>query len=311
MYTKEQKKQLRSELLEEIKASGLSNNKFAVERLGFSSGSKLSHVINGWDKPGLVGDETWQIIDKYLQRKQGFKLVATNNLMKVFNVCERASKFKRAMVVEGEGGFGKTTALIKYKEVQDAKENGIKVHYMDASLVKNRKQFIVALMEVINCYKHGTINNQLLTIREAVKKQNCLIVIDEVSSLAGSSVTILKDVITAIHDIAGLVLSGTLYFMDNIRKGASKNKHLFSETKDRLFMIPEKLEAPTDKEAKAIFEANGLHGEALAIAMGEIPELIKKSWRLKRTFRGISDAFTTIKIAISEEKSIYKPLSII
>jgi hypothetical protein len=78
-----------------------------------------------------------------------------------------------------------------------------------------------------------------------------------------------------------------------------------------VFMLPEKLDAPPDTEADSIFKANGILGEALAIAMGKVPELIKASWKLKRTYRGISDTITTMKIANSKDNSIYKPLSII
>jgi DNA transposition AAA+ family ATPase len=310
MYAKEQKKQLRSELLEEIKASGLSNNKFAVERLSFSNGSKLSHVVNNWDKDGFVGDETWQVIEHYLNQKRSYKIVATKNLIKVWDVCERAYHFKSTMVISGEGGYGKTMALKKFKE--DAESKGkFKVYYFDASMVRTRKQFIVELMTLLSCYKAGTMSRQIPLIRDAVQKQKCLIIIDEVSSLAGLTVTVLKDVMTAIKDTCGMVLAGTPYFMNNINKGASKDKHLFSETKDRLFLLPEALEAPTEKEAKAIFEANGIHGEALDIVMGNDPKLIKKSFKAKPTYRGVADCITMIKIATGDHKSNVKHLSIL
>lgn len=310
MYTKEQKKQLRNELLEEKEASGLSSNKFAVERLGFSNGSKLSHVVNKWDQEGFVGDDTWQLIEKYLQNKRGYKVIATSNLMKVWSVCERAYSFKKTMVVSGEGGYGKSEALVRFKEDIERK-NLYRVYYFDASMVKTRKQFIVGLMNVLNCHKHGTLSYQIPIIRETVKKQDCLLIIDEVSSLEGKNVTILKDIMTATKDLCGMVLAGTPYFVNNINKGASKDKHLFSETKDRIFMLPEKLNAPTEKEAEAIFKANGIYGEALNIVMGRVPELIKKSYKAKPTYRGIADCITMIKIATGNSKSKVEPLSVL
>lgn len=310
MYTKEQRKSLTTQLLEEIKASGLSNNKFAVERLKFSNGSKLSHVINKGDTPGMVGEETWRTIEKYLQSKRDYKMIATKNLIKVFDVCERAYKYRNTMVVVGEGGYGKTAALTKFKEDAEAKER-FRVYYFDASMVSTRKQFIVQFMTLLGCFKTGTITRQISLIREAVSKQDCLIIIDEVSAFAGNKVTVLKDVMTAIKGACGMVLAGTPYFIDNINKGASRDKHLFSETKDRMFLIPEILERPTDKEAKAIFEANGIHGEALDIVMGKNPDFIKKSYKAKQTYRGVSDCVTMIKIALSDHKSNVEPLSVI
>lgn len=310
MYTKERKIELKTELLTELKESGLSNNMFAVERLKFSNGSKLSHVINKWNVAGMVGEETWQIIENYLVSKRGYKIIATKNLVKIWNVCERAYEYKKTMVVSGDGGYGKTTALIKFKEKVE-KEGQFKVYYFDASMVKTRKQFVVELMNLLNCHKAGAMNKQIPLIRDAVKKQKCLVIIDEVSSLEGKNVTILKDIMTAFKDVCGMVLAGTTYFVNNINKGASSDKHLFSETKDRIFMLPETLNAPEDSEAEAIFKANGIQGKALDVVMGRVAKHIKKSYKAKPTFRGIADCITTMKIISSENKIKVKPLSIV
>lgn len=309
MHTKEQRLDLVNKLKEEITASGLSNNKFAKERLGFD-GSRLSHVLNSHDKPGMVGEETYKIIEKYIQQKRGHKLVATRNLLKVFEVCERAYKYSSTMVVLGEGGYGKTAALQKFKEDAEEKKR-FKVYYFDASMVTTRKQFLVQFLTLLGCYKPGTIVRQISILREAVRKQDCLIIIDEASAFEGKKVTVLKDIMTAIRGICGMVLAGTPYFMENLNKGASRDKHLFSETKDRLFLLPEKLQAPTEKEAQAIFEANGVHGEALEIVMGKHPDLIKNSYKAKLTFRGITDCITTIKIATAKKLVNVEPLSVL
>ncbi|MFK5950181.1 MAG: ATP-binding protein, partial [Methylococcales bacterium] len=252
----------------------------------------------------------FKIIEKYIQQKRGHKLVATKNLLKVYDVCERAYKYKSTMVVLGEGGFGKTAALKKFKE--DAEEkNRFKVYYFDASMVTTRKQFLVQFMTLLGCYKPGTIIRQISILREEVRKHDCLIMIDEASAFEGKKVTVLKDVMTAIRGVCGMVLSGTPYFMENLNKGASTDKHLYSETKDRLFLLPEILEAPTDKEAKAVFEANGVCGEALSIVMGKNSALIKKSYKAKKTYRGIVDCITMIKIATEKKLVNIEPLSIL
>jgi DNA transposition AAA+ family ATPase len=309
MYTKEQRKELVSKLLHEVETSGLSRNKFAKERLGFD-GSRLSHVINRYENPGMVSDDTFKVIEKYIAQKNGYKIVATKNLITVFEVCERAYQYKNTMVVIGEGGYGKTTALKKYKEDAEAKGR-MKVYYFDASMVTTRKQFVVQFMTLLNCYKQGTINMQISLIREAVRKQDCLIIIDEASAFEGKKVTVLKDVMTAIKDVCGMVLAGTPYFVDNINKGAARDKHLFSETKDRLFHLPEKLEKPTDKEAEAIFRANGLKGEEFDIVMGRIPEFLKKSYKAQPTYRGVANCITMIKIASEKNYVKIQPLTVL
>lgn len=306
----QQKEEMVIELKRLIAESGLSNNKFATDRLGFKSASKLSHLLNNWQKNGLVGDDTWNTVHRYIDSRRAYRGIATGNLQKVWDVCERAYALKTPIVVAGDGGFGKTYAITRFKEKVEA-ERRFKVYYYDASTARTRKQLISGLMQSLGCHKAGTMSTQMMIIREYLRKQDCLVIIDEVSAIEGKNVTILKDVMTAAKDLVGIVLAGTSYFVDNLNKGASRDKHLFSETKDRLFMIPERLSAPTEVEAEAIFKANGLTGEALNIVMGRVPSLIKYSWTVKPTFRGISDCITMIRMADSDKSVKLEPLQVL
>ena len=296
-YSLDQKKQMRDRIIALQEASGLSGNEFAVKRLGFSNGSKFSHVRNNYDKPGMVGAETWEVIEKYIQKSDDYHGVPTANLKKVWETCERAYALKKPMAVVGEGGLGKTFALEKYKEYVESQRR-FKVVYFDASMVKTNKQFIAGLMKALDCYKPGTMSAQLVEMRNFVTRQDLLICIDEVSSMEGHNVTITKDIMTAFKDICGIVFAGTPYFINNLNKGAIRDRHLFSETRDRLFMLPEQLERPTPQEAEAIFRANGITSkEELDIVLGRKPEFKAHSWLAKKTFRGIKDCIDLVKMA--------------
>ena len=95
--------------------------------------------------------------------------------------------------------MGKTFALESYKRHIEA-EQRFKVVYFDATMVRTNKQFIAGLMESLDCYKTGTISSQLVEMRKQVAKMNLLICIDEVSSMQGHSVTIIKDIMTAFKE---------------------------------------------------------------------------------------------------------------
>ncbi len=296
-YSLEKKKQLRNKIIALQEASGLSGNNFATQRLGFSNGSKLSHVRNNWDKSGMVGDDTWEVIEKYIDANEGYHGVATDNLKKVWQTCERAYALKKPMAVIGEGGMGKTFAVEKYKQHVEAQKR-FQVIIFDASETKTTKQFIVGLLEALDIYKPGTIAAQLRMLREHVIKKNMLLITDEVSSLKNHHVVIIKDVMTALKDKCGIVFTGTPYFINNLNKGAIKDRHLFSETRDRLFMLPEQLEKPTEEDALAIFNANGITApEVLEIVMGRKPEFRKHSWLAKQSYRGIRDCIDMVNMA--------------
>jgi len=113
---------------------------------------------------------------------------------------------------------------------------------------------------------------------------------------------VIKDVMTALRGVCGIVFAGTPYFMENLNKGADRNKHLFSETRDRLFNLTFQLAAPTADEAEEVFKANGLSGESLNIVMGKSKskEMKAFAWFNKPTFRGISDSIAAIRIALAD-----------
>jgi hypothetical protein len=301
-YTTDQKKELRDKIIAMQEASGLSGNEFATKRLGFTNGSKFSHVRNNWDKPGMVGAETWEAIAKLIESATRYKGVPTENLKKVWNTCQRAYDLKKPMAVIGEGGLGKTFALDKFKEHIE-KQRAFKVIYFDASMTRTNKQFVSSLMKAMDCYRPGTISDQIVQMKEYVTRQNMLLCIDEASSMEGHNITIIKDIMTAFKDLCGVVFAGTPYFINNLNRGALRNRHLFSETRDRLFMLPEKLEEPTPEEAEAIFRANGITDTAtLDIVMGRNKKMLKYSYTTKRTYRGIRDCIDLIRIATSAKE---------
>ena len=287
--TVEQKKELRNWLKEHIANSNYSNNEFAVKVFGWSKGT-MSNVMNKYDAEKVVSAKTWQQIITYKMQKQGYVGVETPNYQSVQMICEMAYKVKSAMNIEGEGGYGKSFALKQYKD----KNRDIKVYYIDISLTGNTSKRVVAeLMKQTGDYKAGTIQKQLVEIRRRLSSEKALVIFDEVSALQGYHVTVLKDIMTALDEVCGVVLSGTPYFMKNLNRGADRNRHLYNETRDRIFMHNITLSAPTNADALEIFKANGLTDEQIKLVTDEQSVYY---WLKKRTFRGIRDAIRLVKM---------------
>jgi len=298
-----EKKQIRDQILADQANSGLTKSEYAEKRLGLNK-SWMSHLDTKYDVPGVIGDDTWSRLKKYITGRNSYKCIATRNYIDVVHTCDRALASKRALMIVGEGGYGKTKALELHKEKLEQEK--IKVYYLDAKGITTRKRLIVALMHSIGCYKEGIISAQLDIIRDYLMGKDALVMIDEASALEGTKVTYLKDIMTTLRGVCGLIIAGVPYLMKNIDRGASKDRFLFSETRDRLFMLPTILHAPEDSEAEAIFRVNGIDGKWLRILMGEVKgEHLKQFyWRNKPTFRGIEDAINMVRIAQAEERKI-------
>lgn len=280
------------ELMEIISNSGLSGNRFAVEVLGFKNESSLPTL-----RDGRAGNEAWEIVEKYLDSRHKYKWVVTNNLETVWDAAERAYQSKEFVMLIGNGGYGKSYAIEKYIEKVYREKSGRDVRLVDASKARTRKQFVALVMEVLGCYEPGVMAKQLGIIQNKLAGKKTLLVIDEASALDGHKVTILKDLMTTLRDVCGILIMGTPYLKNNIISKSKASAHLFSELEDRIFMLPEQLQPPTDEEAEVIFRANGLTGDGLDIAMGthKDKELKKYSWKNKMTYRGIRQTLSLIK----------------
>lgn len=295
-YSDNEKKILRDSLERLIKSSGISANKYA-ERLKVSNGT-ITNILNYWNVEGKVGDSVWTILKKHIGEVGQCDGVPTENYKRVFATCESAYFNKSAEVIIGKGGYGKTYALNKFKIAFERQTAGkTKVHYLDASMSPKPKRLISALMEELGCWRAGKMTSQLIEIKRYFRENDCLVIIDEVSALESKDVTVLKDILTAARGLVGVVLSGTPYFMDNVLRGKATNRHLFSELEDRFFFIPTALDAPTNDDAKKIFELYGLSDGDVKIVMGEIKDPAAKRfcWTNKPTYRGIINCVQMIK----------------
>ncbi len=270
-------------LKQDYEEKGISLSKYS-ELVGLPKAT-LSYILNGqYDK---LGKGTIAKLQKIFSDKVEYKGIVTNNLKTVFEAAEEARLMKKTVAIIGEGGYGKTYSLLKYRE--KLLKDGYDVLYVNAALAgATRKKLVMALIEKTGNYFAGTIEKQLKELKRRLQRKKVVVIIDEVSAMKGSHITILKDLIDSLEGVP-IVLAGTPYFWQQLEKGANRNKHLYSELRDRIAFHVE-LSAPSINEAKAIFKVNGLTSE-------EIKEILtsNRDWLERRSFRAIRDAIIWVK----------------
>lgn len=291
-YTREEKMQVRDALARLHRQSGLSAGAFA-QRVGFTNPSILSQFNTAID---LIGEKAMETALAYI-KKHEYVGVVTDNYAKVFRAMEAAYRLKNVQVIIGEGGYGKSFAIERYRDEKE--REGVKVYVVNLEGVRTKKGFVRTVAEAVGVklpYHRTVIKDLIGAVREALLRRDAMLVIDEASALEGRKVTIIKDLMTALRGVCGLVFAGTPYFMANISRYAAKGAHLFSELADRLPLLIVELSRPTDEEAEAIFRANGCDDAEVETLMGRAGDRYAwLCWRRKPTYRGIADAIDLVK----------------
>ncbi len=248
-------------------------------------------------------------------KKNEIKAIRTRNFIEVERVCDAAYRMKRPLIIVGERGYGKSLALEKYKKANETAKK--KIILIDVAMTgATPKKLISAILEATGNYKAGTMEKQLKMIKENLLRTETLLLLDEVSAMKGRDITVLKDIMSALRDIAGIVVAGTPYFWKNINRGTRNDQHLYGETLDRMFFIENKLYPPKEDEAIAIFKANGLTDKEIEIVSGKSDKPIyneRFDWHQKPTYRGIIDVIDLVldarKVGIEDKDENYlKPV---
>lgn len=291
IYSRKEKENVRDAIRALHEKSGLSAAEFA-SRVGFTNASILSQMYTNLD---FIGEKAMETALKYIAKSK-YVGVVTENYMAVFNALESAYHLKNVQVIVGNGGYGKSFAIDKYREEKE--REGRRVYVVNLEGVHTKKGFIRIVCQGLGMKfsPRTTMREMIAEIREYMRRKDALLVVDEASALEGRKVTIIKDLMTALRGTCGVAFAGTPYFLNNITRHAMKDDHLFSELADRLPMLPVVLKAPTDEEAEAIFRANGCDDAEVDTLMGKAGERYKwLCWRNKPTFRGVADAIDFVK----------------
>lgn len=237
--------------LQESIIAALANSKSQNElakKLNVSPATVVNIKTGKWDN---LSDE---MVNRLLARFKidaEWKIRSTANFTAIQKFCQDARENKRFMAVCGYTGAGKTTAL-KYF----AKNNN-QCYYLLANSLMTRKSFIYELQTALGIKEGVNVKEMMDAIVDKLNSMAYpLLIIDDAGKLGPSIFPLIQIIYDATEYSTGLIISGTEYLEEIIKKGVRFNRLGFRELHRRIsYVLPMSL--PSEK---IVAEICGVHG---------------------------------------------------
>lgn len=253
MLTTKDKQQIQEELIEFVKLRG--SGAKAADKIGVSHPTVSNILNNKWEG---IADKMWRRIQAVVSQ-QNLQLVETNNLARIYNLCEDAQANRRFLAIKGYSGAGKTTALKMYTR-QHRAQGAFYVHMYEL-MTKNE-----VLREIAREVGAKITGSQLDIVRSIVVKllemPNPVLIVDDIGKLSVKKMQFLQVIYDMTKDKIGIVISGVDYTYDNLNKAVNKEEKGAPELKRRIESVLE-LKPPRKADVLAMCKANGLDREDL------------------------------------------------
>ena len=259
MKKNELQEEVRELVITHLEQKKISQNKLA-EMIGVSNGT-ISNIVNeAWER---LNESMLLKIRSFFNTKD-WTIIETHNFLTVKNACNEAREFKKMISVIGYSGAGKTTALQHYYQ------KNANTYLVTCGRAMRTKQLLSEILKSLGVnYLASDYEMVRMIIDELNKKESPLLIIDEASKLSANALMYLQDIWDGIEDNGGIVIAGVEYLINNIKKGAEKNKMGMPEFYGRVSKWIY-LQLPEKKEVEAICINNGLIDKDLIKSMHRI-----------------------------------------
>jgi DNA transposition AAA+ family ATPase len=184
----------------------------------------------------------------------------TNDLVSVFNQCEKTRNYHLMTGLIADTGMGKTTSLKAC-----SKQKNTFMVTVDKTM--NAKRLFIYILKALDVSMDGNIHDIMLKTSEELNRlESPLLIIDEAGKLNHVMMLYLHDLRERTHDNCGILLSGMPYFKRNLEKYSEKQKEGCAEFLRRINIWNE-LKGLSRKEIDVICKQNGI-GEDLRTYYG-------------------------------------------
>jgi DNA transposition AAA+ family ATPase len=234
-----------------------SQNK-AVGSLKGTSAGTVSTILNG--KFDNISDEMFRNIASQVSCSaavSGWQIVETRAFCDINFAMQDAQAYRNVTWIVGEAGCGKTTTAALY-----AKERR-EVFYILCSEDMSKSEFIREIARTTGLKTEGYTLRETwdLIIAGLIQMDSPLLVFDEADKLSDRVFHYFISLYNRLEDKVGIIFLSTGYIERRMDLGLRHNKKGYNEIHSRIGRKFFRLDGTTERDVKAICQANGLTEE--------------------------------------------------
>jgi DNA transposition AAA+ family ATPase len=249
--TIEQKQQIEIQFKAKAERLGLSMEKAAIN--AGTKGSTISQVFSG--KYGANDEGIYKLLSLWVGNNDNWNIAHTRNFKLITGLLEDAHMNSNSYLIIGSEGRGKTGTFKYYAD-----------NYRNAILLRcdefwNRKKFLAELLTRLGKTSGGMSLADMIdsAISHIISLESTIIIMDEADKLSDQVLCMFISLYNRLEDSdVGLVMAGTQYLENRIRKGVNNQKRGYREVWSRLGRKSVELVETGHKDVEAICRANGI-----------------------------------------------------
>ncbi|MBI9064819.1 MAG: AAA family ATPase [Marinilabiliaceae bacterium] len=272
-------------IVAELKALAQKESQSKIARKAGVSTATISQMINNnWD---LIRDEMWQKVKINLHINWDWQTADTTNLKALNQLLSAAQKRSMSIAISHNAGAGKSHT---YRLYERTFENVI---YLECKNYWTKKSFARQLCTACGVADSGTVEQMIERFIANMKSlHKALVIFDQVDKLKDSQLDLFMDFYNDLDGHCGFILSGVPALKKRIERGCQLDKIGFRELRSRIGRKYISLKEVSEKDVKAICNANGVDDEQV---INEIYNTCEGD--LRRVRRSIDQYFLMKEVA--------------
>lgn len=222
---------IRHKLIDMHKNDGLTQRD--LERMSGNtvSAATINKVINNVGMENIA-PAMWNKLAALTQsasERANWNIYETTNMKLVMSTCEAAMAERSMKLIIAETGFGKTTALDRFR-----RKNADSTVYVLMRPTMGVRDCMIAIAQALGLSGEGTVNSLVNQVSTRLIERGGLLILDDCGKVIKKFFRIIQQIYDSTEGSVGIVLAGVPALKIHLTKEAGRNKESYPELVSRI-----------------------------------------------------------------------------